>query len=38
MLAITSDQGPLGVVQALIYARDMEEFITNQKYKKIIEK
>ncbi len=34
MLAITSDRIPLGVVHAQIYARDMEEFLTNQKDKK----
>ena len=34
MLAITSDRIPLGVVEAKIYARDMEEFLTNRKDRK----
>ncbi len=34
MLAITPDRIPLGVVQAQIYARDMEEFLSNQKDRK----
>ncbi len=33
MLAVTPDRIPLGVIQAQIYARDMEEFLTNQKNK-----
>ncbi len=38
MLAVTPDRIPLGVIQAQIYARDMEEFLTNQKNKKSKEK
>lgn len=34
MLAITSDRIPLGVVDAQIYARDMDEFLNNQKNRK----
>jgi len=34
MLAITSDRIPLGVVLAQIHARDLEEFLSNQKDRK----